>query len=107
VLENQVREWQDALPAFLKISGDDETQSTTTPSIPSALQVEDVLKRWQAYELAIVSNVLVVNVYMPFLSTNGDNGITARFQNLPAALACIHAAQAIVHLADGLQSLQR
>jgi hypothetical protein len=42
---------------------------------------------------------------MPFLSMNGDDGIKSRFMNLPAASACIHAAQAIVHLADGLQSL--
>jgi hypothetical protein len=102
-LENQVREWQDALPAFLKISGDDETYLTTA-SIPNALQFESNLRLLQAYELAIVSNVLVVNVYMPFLRPDGGGG-KSQFRNLPAAAACIHAAQAIVHLADGLQSV--
>ena len=99
-LENQVREWQDTLPAFLKISGDDETQSTTAGS-----NAKGALRRLQAYELAIASNVLVINVYMPFLGLDGEDGIRSRFTNLPAASACIHAAQAIVHLADGLQSL--
>lgn len=93
-LENQVREWQDCLPAFLKISGDDETTA-----------VEDTLTRLQAYEFAIVANVLVTNVYTPFLNMSNNDGIMSRFMNLPAASACIHAAQAIVHLADGLQSL--
>lgn len=102
-LENQVREWQDSLPAFLKISGDDETHPTNAPSTSSA--VEGTLTRLQAYELAIVANVLVTNVYMPFLSMSDNDGIMSRFMNLPAASACIHAAQAIVRLADGLQSL--
>jgi hypothetical protein len=54
-LENQVREWQDCLPAFLKISGDDETLIFN-----KRVRVEGTLTRLQAYELAIVSNVLVI-----------------------------------------------
>jgi hypothetical protein len=100
-LENQVREWQDALPAILKISGDDEADLTTASEIPN---FESALRRLRAYELAIMSHVLVVNVYMPFLRTDGD-GIKSQFKNLPAAAACIRAAQAILHLADGLQSV--
>lgn len=98
-LENQIQQWQDALPPSLKVSGDEETQ---TSSIPSTLSFESKLRRIRAYELTIVSNVLVVNVYMPFLLADGQDG---HFKNPPAAAACIHAAQAIVHLASGLQLL--
>lgn len=99
-LEKRIWEWQDAIPAFLRISEDGESPSTTT--LPNALHL---VRRLQAYELGIVSNVLVVNVYMPFLRPDGNDGDKSCFKNLAAVSACILAAQAIVHLTTGLQAL--
>ena len=91
-------EWQLALPTSLKLSGDEE------PMPASNSDMEGNLRRVQGYELAIVANVLVVDIYMPFLRADGSDG-TKSFKNLPAASACIHAAQAIIRLANELQSL--
>lgn len=97
-LENQVMDWQVALPTCLKVSGDEE------PTPASNLDVEAILKRIRAYELAITASVLVVDIYMPFLRADGNESKKS-FKNLPAASACIHAAQAIIRLTNELQSL--
>jgi hypothetical protein len=65
---------------------------------------EKKTKGLQAFELAIIGNFLIMNVYIPFLERAGGDNCNLVPQNLPATSSCTLAAQAIIHLSKELQS---
>jgi len=71
----------------------------------SGLTYREVAKRLQAFELAIIANVLVVNIYSPFLRGTGTGHGRVATLNMPAASSCTYAARAIIRLALSLQTL--
>jgi hypothetical protein len=98
-LENEIRSWLQELPPALQIPLDDELMQTTP-----CMANETKTKGLQAFELAIIGNFLIMNVYIPFLDRAGRDNCNSVPQNLPATSSCTLAAQAIIHLSKELQS---
>jgi len=98
-LESEIRSWLQELPPALQIPLDDDL-TQTTPHMAN----ETKTKGLHGFELAIIGNFLIMNVYMPFLDRAGRDSCNSVPQNFPATSSCTLAAQAIIHLSKELQS---
>ena len=101
-LESEIRSWLQELPPALQIPLDDEL--TRTPVTTPCIANETKTKGLQAFELAIIGNLLIMNVYIPFLDRAGRDNCNSVPQNQPATSSCTLAAQTIIHLSKELQS---
>ena len=71
----------------------------------SRLTCREVAKRLQAFELAMIANILVVSIYSPFLRGTGNGYGRRTAPNMPATFSCTYAAHTTVRLALSLQTL--
>ena len=70
LLENEVRTWLESLPVVLTVPPVNGSTNTVEASW-SRLTCRKVARRLQAFELAMITNILVVSIYSPFLHGTG------------------------------------
>lgn len=104
LLENEVRTWLEGLPAVLTVPPVNGSTKTVEVSW-FGLTCKEVAKRLQAFELAIIANVLVVSIYSPFLRGTGNGYGQRTPPNTPATFSCTYAAHTTIRLAVSLQTL--